>query len=658
MASLSGLLACVCVVVATGAAAAEPPADAAALFGAREQAWGVAMSPDGGKISYLGATPHAGIAVVVVDIASAKASVLMNATDELKPRSCAWKTDNRLICELTGVSRATGSLLGFSRIIAMNADGSKPVELGDRHNDRALGLKQDSGRIINWLPDDPNNVLMSIWVREQNQMGTLMKPPSPGLSAQKVNVMTGTPVGTVEPGNINVSEMDADASGKVRLRATTGVIGHVYARDHVNYFMRAKNADAWQPIGGGSISGTDSPDVDGFDESGDNLFLLKPLDGRRALYRLATDGSNRAELVFAHPIVDVDGVLRIGKYRRPVAARYTVDSTEYKFFDPALVKLSASLAKALPGNVGVDILDESWDGNRKLVFAGSDADPGRYYLYDKTTHELAPLVAQRPGLADLKLASVAAIKYPARDGTPIPAYLTLPPAGVTPNGAGIVMPHGGPSSRDELGFDWLAQFFAAQGYAVLQPNFRGSTGYGEAWYAKNGFQSWPIAIGDINDGARWLAAQGKADAKKLVIFGWSYGGYVALQGAETEPALYKAVVAVAPVTDLTAMRQRARNFTDANIVANFIGEGPHVLAGSPTHNAAKMAAPVLLFHGDHDINVDIEQSQLMQSALKSANKSVQLVTYPGLDHQLADAEARTDMLRKSATFVAAALAAK
>ena len=217
------------------------------------------------------------------------------------------------------------------------------------------------------------------------------------------------------------------------------------------------------------------------------------------------------------------------------------------------------------------------------------------------------------------------------------------------------MPHGGPSSRDELGFDWLAQFFAAQGYAVLQPNFRGSSGYGAAWYANNGFQSWPIAIGDINDGARWMAAQGTADPKRVAIFGWSYGGYAALQGAATEPGLYKAVVAVAPVTDLGMLKDRAKHYSDYTLVANFVGEGPFITTGSPARNAAKITVPVLMFHGDRDINVNIEQSQAMKAALKGAGKNVELIVYPGLDHQLDDNVARTDMLRRSAAFIGAAL---
>lgn len=638
---------------ATQAAAA--PVDMAAAFGSRRTAWNVALSPKASKIAFLSALPGTGIGVLVADIRTGATKVVLSSADRLRPYACGWKSETRLVCMLTGSSEVDGQLLGFTRIMAIDADGTHAKELGQRANSRSLSIIQSSGTILNWLPDDPDNVLMQIDVAEETQIGTSLKPLAPGISAQRININTGVRSGVVEPGNRIVRDLDTDATGAVRFRVTMSDTGSGFVRDFATYLVRSQGSSAWKTVGSGKVSGGSGPSFDGFDETGQNLYMLKSLNGRQALYKLATDGSGREELVYAHPVVDVDGVLRIGKYGRPVAARYTVDSTEYEFFDPELVRLSRSLAKALPGQTTIDILDESWDGNAKLVFVGSDNKPGRYYLYDKTTRQLVELLDQRPDLAGVKLATVTAIKYPARDGTMIPAYLTLPAGSKGKGLPAIVMPHGGPSSRDELGFDWLAQFWANQGYAVLQPNFRGSSGYGEAWYANNGFKSWPIAVGDINDGARWLAAQGTADPKRTAIFGWSYGGYAALLGAEVDPSLYKAVVAVAPVTDLGVLKERARRFTNYQIVANFIGEGPHVTAGSPARGAEKIAAPVMLFHGDKDLNVDIVQSRMMQSALKSAGKQSELITYPGLDHQLDDSQARADMLSKSAAFVAAAL---
>jgi dipeptidyl aminopeptidase/acylaminoacyl peptidase len=231
----------------------------------------------------------------------------------------------------------------------------------------------------------------------------------------------------------------------------------------------------------------------------------------------------------------------------------------------------------------------------------------------------------------------------------------MPVGGAQKNLPAIVMPHGGPSARDEWGFDWLAQFFASRGYAVLQPNYRGSSGYGESWFKNQGFKSWKTAIGDVNDAGRWLAAQGIADPAKLAIVGWSYGGYAALQSGALDPDMYKAVVAIAPVTDLAALVEESRDYSDSRYVTAMIGSGPHVSEGSPTQNARKLKAPVLMFHGDRDLNVPILQARRMESRLKEAGKKVELIVYPKLDHQIDDSTARKDMLKRTDDFLRATL---
>jgi dipeptidyl aminopeptidase/acylaminoacyl peptidase len=218
-----------------------------------------------------------------------------------------------------------------------------------------------------------------------------------------------------------------------------------------------------------------------------------------------------------------------------------------------------------------------------------------------------------------------------------------------------VLPHGGPGARDEWGFDWLSQYYASRGYAVLQPNFRGSSGYGDAWFNQNGFKSWQVAVGDVLDAGHWLIAQGIADPAKLGVVGWSYGGYAALQSAVVEPGLFKAVVAIAPVTDLNALKEEHRQWSDFNLVSDEVGEGPHVRDGSPAMNAAKIKVPVLLFHGALDRNVGILQSKEMESRLTSAGGQCELVTWDGLDHYLEDSSARTEMLSKSDAFLRRAM---
>jgi dipeptidyl aminopeptidase/acylaminoacyl peptidase len=267
-------------------------------------------------------------------------------------------------------------------------------------------------------------------------------------------------------------------------------------------------------------------------------------------------------------------------------------------------------------------------------------------------------MVDRPELEGRTLASVKSVTISAPDGTSIPAYLTLPPGKDEKNLPTVILPHGGPSARDYWGFDWLSQFLAARGYAVLQPEYRGSAGFGDSWLNENGFKNWRTSIGDITASAKWLAAQGIADPKRTAILGWSYGGYAALQSAVTEPNLYKAVVAVAPVTDLAMLKQDAHDFTDRNLVQQEIGDGPHIVEGSPLRHASDIRAPVLLAHGDLDSNVRITQSLKMEAALKGAGRSVKLLTFKGLDHQLDDSDARAQMLLSIGEFLDEAIGHK
>jgi dipeptidyl aminopeptidase/acylaminoacyl peptidase len=361
------------------------------------------------------------------------------------------------------------------------------------------------------------------------------------------------------------------------------------------------------------------------------------------------------ELVYANDRVDVDDVVRSSRGSRVIGVSYVEDQRRIVYFDREYAALARSLARAIPNLPLINFGSASADGNRIIVHAGSDSDPGRYYVFDRPSHALNAILIDRPELEGVTLATVRSVSYPASDGVSIPAYLTLPPGRDGRNLPAVILPHGGPTARDEWGFDWLPQFLAHQGYAVLQPNYRGSAGYGDQWLQQNGFRSWRTSIGDINAGARWIAAQGIADPNRMAILGWSYGGYAALQAAATEPTLFKAVVAIAPVTDLQQAKDDFRGYTNASNVADYIGSGPHIVEGSPLRNASAITAPVLLFHGDRDLNVNVIHSRRMDAALRGAGKRSELTIFPGLEHDLADSNARTQMLTRIGAFLSSEL---
>lgn len=571
---------------------------------------------------------------------------------------CGWVSEARLVCTVYMVVEnvVPGQPVGATRLIAVNADGSNLKLLSRRTGADDLYVSFGGGAIVDWLPGTDGDVLMGREYVPEARMGTHIEDKREGYGVDRIDT-ANLSAKTVEPPKPNASGYISDGRGAVRIMAVADVAGATgYESGRTHYFYRTRSSRDWKPLGTynrltdqGFYPVAVDPDLD--------LAYGYQTDpnGRRALYSVALDGSKKETLVFAHPQVDVDRTVRIGRANRVVGITYATEKREAVYFDKPLADLGRALSKALPGLPLIRFVDSSVDESKLLLWAGSDTDPGRYYLFDKATKQLNELMLARPQLENAALATMKPVRYKAADGTEVPAYLTLPPGSSGKNLPALVMPHGGPSARDEWGFDWLVQFFASRGYAVLQPNYRGSSGYGDGWYQKNGFQSWRAAIGDVNDAGRWLVSQGIADPDKLAIFGWSYGGYAALQSGVVEPDLFKAVVAVAPVTDLATLTEDSRIFTNYRVVRTFIGTGSHLREGSPAQNAGKMKAPVLLFHGDVDLNVGVRQSRMMHDRLKDSGVRSELVIYDRLDHQLDDSSARTDMLRRSDAFLRSVL---
>ena len=632
------------------------PSDTARLFGARELVNQISLSPDGTKYAMIVARDGHGksLAVGPVDMSDQPKAILRADGDPETLRSCSWANDTRLICGMYTTSGKGVQAIGFTRQLVINADGTGMKMLSANPDDNALALMQDGGSVIDWYGDEGGSAILATRrFVPSSGIGSNIDRSANGLGVERIDVGT-LKRSTVEPPRYSASEYITDGLGSVRIMGLRAEDGNGVYKPGVAYSYRRVGTKGWEALS----------KVDG-DGNGFNPYAVDPalnvaygfdqLNGRQALFKVALDGSMKRDLVFARPDVDVDDVVRIGRKGRVVGVSFVTDRRQLTFFDPVLSKLQTSLGKAVPEFPLLYFVDSSADENRLLLWLGSDTTPGRYAVFDKKTRHLDMLLDARPNLAGIKLAKVQAVTYPAADGTQIPGYLTLPPDGAGKNVPAIVMPHGGPAARDEWGFDWLPQFFAARGYAVLQPNYRGSTGYGDQWFADNGFKSWRLAIGDVNDAGRWLVKQGIAAPDKLAIVGWSYGGYAALQSQVVDPDLFKAVVAIAPVTDLARLKSESYDFKEYALVQRQIGDGPHIAEGSPARHAELFKAPVLMFHGDRDQNVGIGESRLMLDKLKSAGKQVDLVEFKGLDHQLDDSDARARMLDRADRFLRANL---
>ena len=645
-------------VVPVGTAVAQAT-DNAALFGARPSIEHASLSPDGRHVAFITPGKGQGSALYQVGTDSSATSKPIFRVDGTPERlsHCNWVSNVRLACTVYGVVNDGKDIVPFNRKIAMGMDGSNAKMLSKRDNASSYGRAFFGGGVIDWLPETEDQVMMTRVHLPDDRIGSLVGSRDGGLAVERINTST-LKAQLVERPDFNVSEYITDGRGNVRIKGVSQLKGDGYSTGVTRYFYRRNGSNDWQRLS----------DHDGSSREGFNPYAVDPkenvaygfdtLNGRLALYKIALDGSMARTLVLSRPDVDVDGIVQIGRHQRVVGGSYITDIRNVVYFDPEVSKLHKSLSKALPGNELVYVVDTTTDEQKVLIWAGSDDSAGTYYLLDRTAKSMSPLLAVRPELQDVKLATVKPVQYPAADGTMIPGYLTLPAGSDGKNLPAIVLPHGGPSARDEWGFDWLSQFYAAQGYAVLQPNFRGSSGYGDAWFQDNGFRSWKTAIGDVQDGGRWLIKQGIANPDKLGIVGWSYGGYAALQSAVTDPALFKAVVAIAPVTDLDRLRAQSRNWSNRYLASDFIGGTDLAQEASPARLAGKIRAPVLMFHGGLDRNVHIDHSKMMASRLQSAGVPNRLITWDNLDHYLEDADARVTMLRTSDEWLKAAFAGK
>jgi dipeptidyl aminopeptidase/acylaminoacyl peptidase len=641
------------------AAADDTPSPEAQAFGARPTVQQMSLSPNGSHVAIV-ATVDRGqaTALFIGDLVNGglPKSIVQSTGHPDRLRRCAWTSDTRVVCYVYFVD-ATPDHLTFSRMYSLNSDGSDRKLLTKDQKQSIYTIHQYGGDVIDWGPDGASgSILMTREIEPEFSNGTLTNDSKrEGLGVEIVDT-TSLSHRMVESPAVDAALFVSDGHGSIRVRGVWQREGPEAGRRIFVQYRQPGNRN-WLALADLRVDGNNETGFypEAVDKATNVAYGFDDADGHRALFSVSLDGSLKRSLLLSNKNVDIDSLITLGRNQRVVGASWVTDRRTQQFFDPELQQLRAALAKAIPDKPMINFIDASADEKRILLFAGSDNDPGMFYIFDKTSRHLEEVAPMRPELARAKLATMQPISYPAADGTPIPAYLTLPPGSSGKNLPAIVLPHGGPSARDEWGFDWLVQFFAARGYAVIQPNFRGSAGYGDAWFQKNGFQSWKTAIGDVNDAGRWLTKQGIAAPGKLAIFGWSYGGYAALQSSVLDPDLFKAIVAVAPVTDLDMLREESRDYTNFYDVDRFIGHGDYVREGSPLKNADKIKAPVLLFHGDFDVNVRVAESRAMAGKLKDLGKKVDYVEFKGLDHQLDDSATRATMLDKSDRFFRTAL---
>lgn len=596
------------------------------------------ISPDGNRLAYV--TTMAGERRVMLrDLRSGELHpVLRGTASGFRVTRCAFKSNTRLLCHFQGVVRGGGTqLFPASRLVALDVDGSAVRVLFQNAGagDRAISHAQYQDRIVAWLPDDPHHVLIELTDRD-------------GIfpSVYRVDVDSGTAQLEVRP-RAPIIDWIADHEGVVRF-------GYGFRGTTALYVVRAGPLDSWRTLEQFQRFTRARFDPLAFGASPNHLYVMAPEGQRAAIWQLDLDRANDMHLVFSRPEVDVDALIEWPTDWHVAGFQYQTDRPYIHYIDPQAEAVEGMLDQKLPGTYH-RVVDATPDGSRLVVMSSSDVVPPRYDMMVTATHALTALGAENPDLPSEGLATMKSVTVPGPGGIRIPGYLTLPHGATAGHPlAAIVFPHGGPRARDSWGFDPLLQFMVSRGYAVLQLNFRGSTGFGEKW-EDAGHQAWgTIMNDDITAGAHWLIAQRIADPARMCIVGWSYGGYAALIGVIKQPQLYRCAVSIAGVADLSQLASDAARFYGGRAAAlESTGDDKAELkAESPLRHADSIRVPVLLVHGEEDTTVLATQSREMARALEKSHVPHELLLIKGGEHSLLGPDMRLALYRELEIFLA------
>jgi dipeptidyl aminopeptidase/acylaminoacyl peptidase len=600
------------------------------------------LSPDGRLLVYLG-TISGAPAVILRDLRTgAERPILHVYSGGYDVSRCEFKNDERLLCHLDGVVYGPGGEpYPSSRLVAVNADGGglRVLFADGVGTGAAVGL-QFQDRIVHWLPDDPRHVLIELTGR-----GTVFP------SVYQLDVYSGA-VRLVVPADPPVMEWTADNQGVVRF-------GYGFRSDSAVYIARNGASAPWRTLEQFPRFDHSRFDPLVFGEHPGELFVLAPYQGRLAVWQMDLEGDGDMQLEFSRPDVDVSGIIEWPSDRHVAGFFYETDRPHAEYIDPEAQRVDELLERTVPGAFHA-VISASRDGKRLIAVSYADVLPARFHLVDLTSQEVLP-IGQLNSINPAQLAPMKSVVVPGEGGIGIPGYLTVPP-GTAPGSKlpAVVLPHGGPYARDSWDYDPLVQMLASRGYAVLQLNFRGSTGYGQAW-ERAGHQAWGTLMHeDITAGARWLISAGIADPARLAIVGWSYGGYAALIGVEKEPYLYRCAVSIAGVSDMAELaRDDARFYGGQAAASESMGADQATLAAeSPVRHADRIRVPVLLVHGMNDYTVLVNESKEMARALAGNHVPYELVLIRQGEHSLKHPEMRLTLYRRLEAFLATNLAAR
>jgi dienelactone hydrolase len=624
----------------SGVSFAAPSAD---IFGNLPLVTTGRLSPDATHLALI--QPVNGRAgVVIYDLTKPNAPPHMVTLEKAVAQTLFWKRNDRLICIFTAnlEPKYWHHVQPWARAVTVDQNGGDAQVMLLRDQPE-LQNNLNGAMIVDPAADDPWHVYMVAW-----ETNAAMNGHAPlvfdeyYLNLFRVNVVTGYPELVLHGTEHTVQYlMDGHDQPLGYIEQDTNI------RDHV--FLGTKEVASFDARAEKGL------EFEGLTMGPNPAFAVQATDsaGVRGIYQWSTAGVGPA--LFSNPKYDVVDILTDEHTGRILGAEYIDDRPHRLYSDPTLQHVQNVLEKAFPGQ-SVAILSRDATGATYLIKTEGPRNPPVLSLYTAANHQVNIVQEAYPSIKPADLGEMKPYPYKGRDGLEIPAYLTLPPGKQPHNLPTVIFPHGGPEARDSMAFDWWTQFMAAKGYAVLQPNYRGSFGYGSDFTtAADG--EWAGKVqNDLQDGVQKLIADGIADPKRICIVGASWGGYLALGGVTYSPDVYACAISYAGISDLHRLTYTGTTFESeaSTTIKRQLGtdkDSGKLDSQSPANFAERVKAPVLLIHGDHDTTVKIEQSEVEQRALKNAGKQVEFVTLEGDDHYLEYANTRIQLLKEVERFL-------
>lgn len=623
--------------VATASAGAAPSPHSIAELFSEPQVRDADLAPDGRHVALAMASgEQQSDTIAVIELTAdgrigAQQRIALPEQQDIRIEWVQWATSNRLLVSLvfnagltareigSHVARGYG-LLPTRRVYALDADGRnfRMLFSGSRSMVRRT---LDLGRVVDMSAAGEGRIVMAAWVDSR-------------INLFSVDIYSG--VATVIAGGGPYTYAWEAENGQAVLRYDISAHGTT-----ISVYGRASPQGRWELLTR-YAQRDDAPEWEfAGDAPGPGKIYVRARQGGEDkasihVYDIATRAFG--ERIATQPDYDLGRAYTVRG--RLIGVSYISDRQQYLLTDKVMQRHMDGIDRYFGGAANVTFAGLDDSGTRALLRVDGSLAPIDWYYYDVGQRNLQLLSTAFPSLEPERLTPTEVLRSPMRDGTAITSYLTRPRAATGPL-ALVVMPHGGPEVRDSLGYDPFVQALAAQGWAVLQPNFRGSSGYGKA-FAEAGYRQWGLRMqDDVTDAVRDLLTRGIVDPRRIAIVGASYGGYAALAGAVVTPDLYCAVVSRAGISDLVAMQKWERRDEGADsevyrywvkVIGDPKADEVALRAASPRLRASEFRVPVLLVHGVDDDNVPVQQSRMMKDALLAAGKPVRLIEVTGEGH--------------------------